>query len=145
MTDHDRTPRPAVMVLAGLTTSFGVIGMAIGFASLLGLTATATGGHDTAGFGAATASAASSFALGLLLVVGAALLWRAHRGARVVIGSAVTLLALSSLARIVIDPVTFVSVVGTVLSLVALTVMGYLLASHEVRDHIRDGVPMRLR
>jgi CHASE2 domain-containing sensor protein len=117
------------MGLAGLAAGFGVIGMAIGFATLLGL----------------TASAASAFVLGLVLVVGAVLLWRAHRAARIVIGAAVALLALSSLARMVVDSVTFISVVGTVLSLLALTAMGYLLVSPGVREHVRDGVPLRLR
>ncbi|MBB0993495.1 hypothetical protein G6015_03950 [Dietzia sp. SLG510A3-40A3] len=145
MNDHDHTPRPAVMGLAGLAAGFGVIGMAIGFATLLGLTATASGGHDTTGFGPAIASAASAFVLGLVLVVGAVLLWRAHRAARIVIGAAVALLALSSLARMVVDSVTFISVVGTVLSLLALTAMGYLLVSPGVREHVRDGVPLRLR
>lgn len=145
MTDQDRAQRPAAMGLTILAAGFGIIGMAIGFATLLGLTATATGGHDTAGFGPAVATAASSFLLGLLLVVGALLLWRAHRGARVVIGVAVTLLTLSSLTRMVIDSVTFISVVGTIASLLALTAMGYLLGSDGVRDHVRGGVPMRLR
>ncbi|UVE94901.1 hypothetical protein [Dietzia sp. B32] len=145
MTEFDHTPRPAVMGLAGLAAGFGVIGMAIGFATLLGLTATATGGHDTMGFGPAAATAASSFVMGTLLVVGAVLLWRAHRSSRVVIGTAVALLALSSLARMVLDSVTFISVVGTVLSLLALTAMGYLLVSDSVREHVREGVPLRLR
>ena len=83
--------------------------------------------------------------LGLVLVVGAVLLWRAHRAARIVIGAAVALLALSSLARMVVDSVTFISVVGTVLSLLALTAMGFLLVSPGVRDHVREGVPLRLR
>ena len=145
MTEHDHTHPPAVMGLIILAAGLGIIGMAIGFATLLGLTATATGGHDTAGFGPAAVTAASSFVLGLLLVVGAVLMWRAHRAARLVIGVAVTLLALSSLARMVIDSVTFISVVGTIASLLALTAMGYLLGSDGVRDHVRDGVPMRLR
>ncbi|WP_291083195.1 hypothetical protein [Dietzia sp. UBA5065] len=145
MTDDDRTPRPAALGLAGLSVGFGIIGVSIGFATFLGITATASGGRDTAGFGPLAVSAASSFVLGVLLIVGAALLWRAHRAARVVIGVAVLLLAASSLARMVLDSISFLSVVGTVLSMLALVAMGSLLLSDGVRDHVREGVPLRLR
>ena len=143
--ERDQTPRPAVMGLAGLSAGFGIIGVAIGFATFLGVTATAGGGGDTTGFGPLLASAAGSFIVGILLVAGAVLLWRAHRAARVVIGVGVALLALSSLSRMVVDSITFISVVGTVLSLLALFAMGYLLVSDDVRDHLREGVPLRLR
>ncbi|GAA4259658.1 hypothetical protein [Dietzia aurantiaca] len=141
----DHTPRPTAMVLAGLSAGFGIIGVSIGFATVLGVTATASGGFDTSGFGPMIISAVSSLVLGLLLIVGAVLLWRAHRASLVVISSAVTLLALSSAARMVLDSLTFVSVVGTVFSLLALVAMGYLITSDDVREHIREGVPLRLR
>lgn len=144
-TERDHTPRPAVMGLAGLAAGFGIIGVAIGFATFLGVTATAGGGGDTTGFGPLLASAVGSFIVGVLLVVGAVLLWRAHRAARVVTGVGVTLLALSSLSRMVVDSITFISVVGTVLSLPALFAMGYFLVSDDVRDHLREGIPLRLR
>src|SRR5699024_12452999 len=73
------------------------------------------------------------------------LLWRANRASLVVIGAGVTLLALSTAARMIPDSVTFISVVGTVLSLLALVVMGYLMTSRDVREHVREGVPLRLR
>lgn len=145
MTDDERAPRPAVLGLAGLTAGFGVIGMAIGFATVLGVAATASGGRSAGGLGPAVVSAATSFVLGLLLVTGAVLLWRANRAARAVIGIAVALLALSTLARMVLDSITFISVVGTTLSLVALAAMGYLLVSDGVREHLRAGIPVRLR
>jgi hypothetical protein len=62
-----------------------------------------------------------------------------------VIGTGVALLTLSSLARMVVDSLTFISVVGTVFSLLALVVMGYLIASDGVREHVREGVGLRLR
>lgn len=144
--DHpDHTPRPAAMVLTGLSAAFGIIGVAIGFATVLGLTATVSGGHDTSGYGPLVITAVSSLVLGLLLLSGAVLLWRAHRAALVVISAGVTLLALSSLARMVLDSVTFMSVIGTVFSLLALVVMGYLITSDDVREHVREGIPLRLR
>ena len=143
--DSDHTPRPAAMALAGLSAGLGIIGVSIGFATVLGLTATASGGSDTSGFGPLVISAVSSLVLGLLLLVGAVLLWRAHRASLVVIGTGVALLTLSSLARMVVDSLTFISVVGTVFSLLALVVMGYLIASDGVREHVREGVGLRLR
>ena len=62
-----------------------------------------------------------------------------------VVGVAVTLLAVSSVARIALDEVTFVSVLGSVLSLAALVVMAMLLFSDAVREHVRAGRPLRLR
>lgn len=144
MTEDERTPRPAALGLAGLAVAFGIIGVAVGFSTLLGITATATGGSDTTGYGPMAVTAVASLALGLLLIGGAVLLWRAHRAARVVIGTGVALLAASSLVRIVLDSVTFISVVGSVLSLCALVAMGSLLFSDGVRDHVREGVPLRL-
>lgn len=144
MTEYDRTPRPAALGLAGLAVAFGIIGVSVGFATLLGLTATASSGSDTTGFGPMAVTAASSLVLGLLLIAGAVLLWRAHPAARVVIGTAVTLLAASSLVRMTLDSITFISVLGSVLSLCALAGMGYLLLSDGVRDHVREGVPLRL-
>lgn len=141
----DRTPQPAAMALTGLAAGLGIIGVSIGFATVLGLTATASGGSDTTGFGPLIVSAVSSLVLGLLLLVGAVLLWRAHRSSLVVISAGVSLLALSSLARMVLDSLTFISVVGTAFSLLALVVMGYLIASDGVRAHVREGVPLRLR
>lgn len=143
--DPDHTARPTAMALAALSAGFGIIGVAIGFATVLGVTATATGGSDTSGFGPLIISAVSSLVLGALLILGAVLLWRAHRASLVVISSGLTLLALSSLARMVLDSLTFISVVGTVFSLLALVVMGYLITSNDVREHVRDGVPLRLR
>ena len=145
--DHDpaHTPRPAAMALAGLSAGLGIIGASIGFATVLGLTATASGGSDTSGFGPLVISAVSSLVLGLLLLVGAVLLWLAHRASLMVISAGVALLTLSSLARAALDSLTFVSVVGTAFSLLALVVMGYLIASDDVREHVREGVPLRLR
>lgn len=145
--DHDpeHTFQPAAMALTGLSAGLGIIGVSIGFATVLGLTATATGGSDTSGFGPLVVSAVSSLVLGLLLLVGAVLLWRAHRASIVVISAGVALLTLSSLARMFLDSLTFISVVGTVFSLLALVAMGYLIASDGVRAHIREGVPIRLR
>ncbi len=145
--DHGpgHSPRPAAMALAGLSAAFGMIGVSIGFATVLGVTATAAGGSDTSGMGAMMVSAVSSLVLGLLLIVGAVLLWRAKRASLVVIGAGVTLLALSSATRMVLDSLTFISVVGTVFSLLALVVMGYLMTSRDVREHVREGVPLRLR
>lgn len=145
--DHGpgHTPRPAAMALAGLSAAFGMIGVSIGFATVLGVTATAAGGSDTSGMGAMMVSAVSSLVLGLLLIVGAVLLWRAKRASLVVIGAGVTLLALSSATRMVLDSLTFISVVGTVFSLLALVIMGYLITSDDVREHVREGVPLRLR
>lgn len=137
--------RPAVWGLVAMSAAFGLIGLATGFATVLGVTATAAGGDDTSGFGPMVVTAVSSLILGLLLVGGAVLLWRAQKSSRVVISAAVTLLALSSVARMVLDTVTFISVIGTVLSLLALVVMGYLLTSDDVREHVAEGVPLRLR
>lgn len=146
MTEQDHTPVPAAVVgLVALAVGFGVIGMATGFATVLGITATATGGGDVAAFGAMGVVAASSLLLGALLAAGGVMLWRAHRAARPVIGVAVALVAASALARTALDEVTFVSVLGSVLSLGALVVMGYLLVSEPVREHVRVGVPLRLR
>ncbi|AVZ38819.1 MULTISPECIES: hypothetical protein [unclassified Dietzia] len=144
MTDRDRPNRSAALGLTGLAVGLGIIGGAIGFATLLGITATARGGYDTAEYGPMALTAASSLVLSVLLITGAVMLWRAHRAARAVIGVAVTLLAVSTLARMVLDSVTFISVLGSVLSLCALVAMGLLLASNGVRDHVRDGVPLRL-
>lgn len=137
-------PRSAAFALTGLAVAFGVIGVSIGFATLLGIAATAAGG-DAAGYGTMAVTAASSLVLGVLLIIGAVLLWRAHRSARLVIWMALTLLIVSSLIRMVVDEVTFMSVVGTVLSLCALTVMVTLLVGDGVRDHVRAGIPLRLR
>ncbi|MFN7245035.1 MAG: hypothetical protein ACK4M5_17580, partial [Dietzia cercidiphylli] len=128
----------------GLAAGLGIIGGAVGFATLLGITATASGGDDTAEYGPMVVTAVSSLVLSVLLITGAVLLWRAHRAARVVIGVAVALLVVSTLARMVLDSVTFVSVLGSVLSLCALVAMGSLLASNGVREHVREGVPLRL-
>ena len=143
--DPDHTPRPAAMLLVGLSTGLGIIGLSIGFATVLGVTATATGGSDLSGFGPMVISAVSSLVLGLLLIIGAVLLWRSHRASLVVISAGVTLLALTSLARMVLDSLTFISVVGTVFSMLALVVMGYLITSDDVRQHVREGVRLRLR
>lgn len=145
MTEHDRTPRPAALGLTGLAVGFGMIGVSVGFATLLGITATASGGNDTTDYGPMALTAASSLVLGLLLISGAVLLWRAHRAARVVTGAAVALLAVSSLARMALDSISFLSVLGSAFSLCALVGMGYLLASDDVREHVREGVPLRLR
>lgn len=146
MTEPDHQPTPAAVVgLVALAVGFGVIGVATGFATLLGITATASGGSDVAPYGQMAAVAASSFVLGALLVAGGVLLWRAHRAARVVIGVAVALLGVSALARMALDEITFVSVLGSVLSLSAIVVMGFLLASDAVREHVRAGRPLRMR
>lgn len=137
--------KPAVWGLVVMSAVFGLIGLATGFATVLGVTATAAGGDDTSGFGPMIVTAVSSLVLGLLLVAGAVLLWRAHRSSRVVISAAITLLTLSSLARMTLDSVTFISVIGTALSLLALVVMGYLLTSDDVRKHVDEGIPLRLR
>lgn len=143
--DPDHTPRPAAMVLTGLSAALGTVGASIGFATVLGVTATAAGGSDTSGMGPMVVSAVSSLVLGLLLIVGAGLLWRAKRASRVVISAGLTLLAVSSTARMVLDSLTFISVIGTVFSLLALVAMGYLITSDDVREHVREGVPLRLR
>ena len=91
-TPVDHTAPPGAFVLVALAAGFGIIGMAIGFATILGVTATASGGHDTTAYGPAVVSAISSLVLGVLLVAGAALVWRAHRRARIVLGTAVILL-----------------------------------------------------
>ena len=145
MTHPDPTSRPAALALSGLAVGFGIIGMSIGFATLLGITATASGGADTSGYGPMAVTAASSLCLGVLLVVGGMLLWRAHRAARVVVGAAVALLLVSSVVRMAVDSITLMSVVGTVLSLCAVAGMVLLLMSDDVRDHVRSGVPLRLR
>lgn len=144
MNEYEHTPQPAALGLTGLSAGFGIIGVSIGFATLLGISATASGGTDTAGYGPMAVTAASSMVLGLLLIGGAVLLWRAHRAARVVIGVAVALLAVSSLIRMALDSITFMSVLGSVLSILALLAMGFLLTSDGVRQHVRDGVPLRL-
>lgn len=136
--------RSAAFALTGLALALGVIGVSIGFATLLGIAATAAGG-DAAGYGTLAVTAATSLILGILLIIGAALLWRAHRSARVVIWVALTLLIVSSIVRILVDEVTFISVVGTVLSLCALTAMVTLLVGDGVREHVRAGIPLRLR
>ena len=147
----DHTRYPAAWALVGMSAALGIIGLSIGFATVLGLTATASGTRvdgsaaDTSGFGPMIVSAAASLILGILLIAGAALLWRARRASVLVISAAVTLLALSSLVRLVFDSITFLSVIGTVLSFLALGVMGYLITSDGVREHVREGVPLRLR
>lgn len=143
--DPDHNPRTSAIVLTALSAGLGIVGLSIGFATVLGVTATATGGNDLSGFGPMVISAVSSLVLGALLVGGAVLLWRARRSSLVVIGAGVGLLAVSSLARIVLDSLTFISVVGTVFSLFALVVMGYLITSDGVRQHVREGVRLRLR
>ncbi|MEH6623194.1 MULTISPECIES: hypothetical protein [Dietzia] len=145
MTEFDRTPRPAALGLAGLAVGFGAIGVAVGFATLLGITATASGGNDITRYRPMAVTAVSSSALGILLIVGGVLLWRAHRWSRVVLGAAVALLAANSLARVVLDSLTFISVVGSIFSLLVLVTMGYLLASDSIREHVREGVPLGLR
>lgn len=142
--EHEAGSRNSALALAGLALAFGVIGVSIGFATLLGIAATAAGG-DAAGYGTMAITAATSLALGILLIVGAVLLWRAHRSALVMIGVALGLLTASSIFRILVDEITFISVVGTVLSLAALTAMIALMLSDGVREHIRAGVPLRLR
>ncbi|MFL0579820.1 hypothetical protein [Dietzia sp. 179-F 9C3 NHS] len=142
--DHPTLPG-AVVGLVALAVGFGIIGMATGFATVLGITATASGGDDVAPYASMAAVAAFSLILGALLVAGGALLWRARRAALPVVGVAVTLLAVSSVARIALDEVTFVSVLGSVLSLAALVVMAMLLFSDTVREHVRAGRPLRLR
>lgn len=144
-TPVDHTARPGAFGLVALAAGFGIIGMAIGFATILGVTATASGGHDTTAYGPALVSAISSLVLGVLLVAGAVLVWRAHPRARVVLGTAVTLLLVSSLVRMAMDSITLMSVVGSVLSLLALAGMGSLLYSDDVREHLRRGIPLRLR
>jgi hypothetical protein len=145
VTDRDHTPRPAALGLTGLSVGLGIIGVSIGFGTLLGILATASGDDATTDYGPMVVTATSSLVLGLLLLMGAVLLWRAHRAARVVIGATVALLAVSSLARMALDSITFISVLGSVLSLCALVAMALLLASDGVRDHVREGVPLRLR
>lgn len=145
MTGTESTSRPAALGLTALAVGFGIIGVSIGFATLLGITATASGGNDTADYTAMGVTAASSLILGLLLIAGAVLLWRAHRASRAVIGVALTLLLASSLARMALDSITFISVLGTVLSLAAIVAMGFLLFSDGVRDHVREGIALRLR
>lgn len=137
--------RPAALGLVGLSVGFGIIGASVGFATLLGITATASAGTDTTDYGPMALTAASSLLLGALLIVGGFLLWRAHRSARAVIAVAVTLLAVSSVVRMMVDSVTFISVLGSVLSLCSLIAMVMLLTSEGVRDHIRAGRPLRLR
>lgn len=145
MIDEEPTSRPAALGLTALSVGFGIIGVSIGFATLLGITATASGGNDTTDYGPMALTAASSLILGVLLIVGAALLWRAHRASRVVIGAGLGLLLLSSLARMALDSITFISVIGTTLSLVMLAAMGSLLFSEGVREHVREGIPLQLR
>lgn len=145
MNDEEPTSRPAALGLTALSVGFGIIGVSIGFATLLGITATASGGNDTTDYGPMAVTAASSLILGMLLIVGAALLWRAHRASRAVIGAAIALLALSTLARMALDSITFISVIGTVLSLATIMAMGSLLFSDGVREHIRAGIPLQLR
>lgn len=145
MTGHEPASHPAALGLVGLTVGVGVIGLSVGFATLLGVTATASGGADITGYGPTVITAASSFLLGALLIAGGALLWRAHRSARVVTGAAVALLTLSTLARMALDSITFMSVLGSVLSLCAVAGMVVLLTSAGVRDHVRAGRPLRLR
>lgn len=150
--DHHRdaeehTPAPQVVIGLGiLCFGLGGVGVATGFATVLGLSATASGGDEVAGgFGALAAVAASSLVLGGLLIAGGVLLWRAHRTARVVIGAATALVAVSSLARIVLDEISFVSVLGSAFSLFALILMWRLLSSDGVRAHLDTGRPVRLR
>lgn len=145
MTDQEPLSRPAALGLTGLSVAFGVIGMAVGFATLLGIAATANGGTDITGYGAMALTGAASFLLGLLLVAGGVLMYRAHRSARVVIGVAVTLLAVSSLVRMAVDSITLMSIVGSTFSLCALIGMTLLLMSDDVREHIRSGIPLQLR
>lgn len=143
--DLEPPSKPAVWSLVAMAAAFGLIGLASSFATILGVTATAAGSDDTSGLGPMVVTAVSSMALGALLIAGGVLLWLARPSSRLVIGSAVTLLALSSVARIVFDSITFVSVIGTVLSILAVVVMGYLLTSDDVRRHVSDGVPLQLR
>lgn len=145
MNDEEPTSRPAALGLTALAVGFGIIGISIGFATLLGITATASGGMDTTDYGPMALTAASSLILGIFLIVGAALLWRAHRVSRVVIGAGVALLVLSSLVRMALDSLTFISVIGTTVSLLMLAAMGSLLFSEGVREHVREGIPLRLR
>lgn len=145
MTNEEHTSRPAALGLTALAVGFGIIGVAIGFATLLGISATASGGDDTIDYGPMAVTAASSLILGLLLIVGAALLWRAHRASRAVIGIGVALLVASSFARMALDSITFISVIGTVLSLMMLAAMGSLLFSDGVRQHVHEGIPLQLR
>lgn len=145
MNDQEPSPRPAAFGLVGLAAGLGVIGASIGFATLLGIVATAAGGTDTSGYGPMALTAATSFILGAMLIVGAVLLWRAHRSARWVIGVAVTLLTVSTMVRMAVDDVTFMSVLGSVLSVCALAAMIVLLVGDGVREHVRAGIPLRLR
>lgn len=145
MNNEEHTSRPAALGLTALAVGFGIIGVAIGFATLLGISATASGGNDTTDYGPMAVTAASSLILGLLLIVGAVLLWRAHRASRAVIGIGVALLVASSLARMALDSITFISVIGSVLSLLMLAAMGSLLFSDGVRQHVREGISLQLR
>lgn len=145
LSDLEPPSKPAVWALIAMTAAFGLIGLASSFATIVGVTATAAGGDDTSGLGPMIVTAVSSMLLGALLIAGGILLWLARPSSRLVISSAVTLLALSSVARMMSDSVTFVSVIGTVLSILAVVVMGYLLTSDDVRKHVIDGVPLRLR
>lgn len=145
MNNEEHTSRPAALGLTALAVGFGIIGVATGFATLLGISATASGGNDTTEYGPMAGAAASSLVLGLLLIAGAALLWRAHRASRTVIGIGVALLLASSLVRMALDSVTFISVIGSLLSLLMLALMGSLLFSDGVRQHVREGIPLQLR
>lgn len=141
------SPAPQIVLGLGiLCFGLGGIGMATGFATVLGLSATASGGAEVAGgFGALAAVAASSLVLGGLLIAGGVLLWRAHRAAKAVIGVATALVAVSSLARIALDEISFVSVVGSTFSVLALILMWRLLSSDGVRAYLATGRPVRLR
>lgn len=119
--------------------------MAVGFATLLGLAATANGGTETSAYGPMVFTGAAAFLLGVLLVAGGVLMWRAHRSARVVISIAVALLAASTLVRMAADTITLMSVVGSALSLCALVAMTLLLMSDDVREHVRSGTALQLR
>ena len=136
---------PAALVLVALSVGFGVIGVAIGFATVLGTAATASGDAPAGGYGPLIVTAASTLTLGVVLISGGVLLWRAARASRAVIGAGLALLAVSALVRMTLDTITFSSVIGGVFSACAIVGMGVLLASDGVRDHVRRGVPLRLR
>lgn len=126
-----------VLALVIVAVAIGAIGVFTGFAAFLGSAATATGPTPTdLDLGAVLFSAVFSFVLGVGLWCAAFLVWRRSRFALPLLFVLLALLLAQSLWGVMTGEVTFVSVVGTAASLLAIGATAMLALSEEVRDFV---------
>lgn len=127
-----------VLALVIIAVALGAIGVFTGFAAFLGSAATASGPTPTdIDFAEVLMSAALGFVLGSALWVAAALLWKGSRFAVPLLLALLAVLLAQSLWGLVSEDLTFVSVVGTMASVLAVAVTAALALSRDVRDFVR--------